>query len=249
MRPNETTNISIHVRRGGGAEVTAAGQRQAVKVIRERPPGPEGSRTLRLRLDANPDDATVCCGPSRVYVTDLTHKPRFTSLDWSNDGVLSAELPMREPAAIHANIAVPDYGRVWVTLDNAGAGYGEGNREPLSLLKEAVKSRIARCERRITETMLASPPSLNLDRSKELLESGKLADALREAIIAGEEIELAYSQATLSRRGCRPRSASRESFLASGLAPGPSASAPTGRRAPSRPTFFCPAMPGGHLHN
>jgi endo-1,4-beta-xylanase len=184
--------------------LAAGGQREAVKVIRERPPGPEGARILKLRLDASPGDANVCCGPGKLYVTDLTHQVRFTPLDWSSDGVLSVALPPREPAAIHADIAVPEYGRVWVTLDNEGAGYSEGNREPLSLMHEAVRSRLARCERRLNETMLASPPTLHLNRAREFTEGGKLADALREAILAGEEIEFACSQDRLALRGFSP---------------------------------------------
>ena len=185
-------------------ELAAHGQRQAVKVIRERPPGPEGSRLLKLRLDADPEIAKMCCGAGNVYVTDLAHRPRFTPLDWARDGILGVELPLREPVAIHAHVAVPEYGRVWVTLDNEGAGYGEGSREPVSLLREAVRSRIARCDRRLNETMLASPPVHHLDLAKEFAHDGRLADTLREAIVAGEEIELAVAEQKLQRNGVSP---------------------------------------------
>ncbi len=177
---------------------------QAVRPTRMKPPRVEPPRTLKLRLDADPEIAKMCCGPGKVYITDWAHRPRFTPLEWSSDRILSVELPPRVWVAVHAHIAVPEYGRVWVTLDNAGARYGEGSREPLSLLREAVNSRIARCERRLKEVMLASPPSRNLDLAKEYAEEGKFADALREAIVAGEEIELANSQRELQRRGISP---------------------------------------------
>jgi GH35 family endo-1,4-beta-xylanase len=156
---------------------------------------------LQLRLDAQPDGAASCCGPGKVYVTDLQHRARFASLDWSQDGVLSVGLPVREPVAVHFDLALPGYGRVWVTLDNEGQGYEEGSTKPLAVLHEAVKSRLARCGRRMKETGQAKDSTGHLERAEELSRAGKLGDALREAIMAGEEIEFAASQARLAGPG------------------------------------------------
>jgi len=153
---------------------------------------------LQLQLDAQPDGAAWCCGPGKVYVTNLQHRARFTSLDWLQDGVLSVGLVVREPVAVHLQIALPGFGRVMVTLDNQGQGYEEGPRKPLSVLNEALKSRLARCGRRLKETGQAKETGGHLDRAEELSRAGKLGDALREAIVAGEEIEFSASQDRLA---------------------------------------------------
>jgi GH35 family endo-1,4-beta-xylanase len=154
---------------------------------------PKGARQLKLRLDGPADDAAFCGGPGRVYVTDLRHRSRFVELDWTGDGVLSVEVPPQIPLAVSIYLALPEYGRVWVTLDNEGHGYPGDSTLPLSVMEEAVKSQLAKCRRRLAESQLPKPPTEELERAEEEWKARNLTVALRHALRAGEDIEEGYA--------------------------------------------------------
>lgn len=128
----------------------------------------------------------------RLYFTDLRHRARQLPVSWEG-GKCSVDLLDATPIAIHAYVAVPEFGYAWVTADNKGEGYVDAR---MSLAAELASSRIARCERTADVYGLEA----GLEEARSRLSEGEVMEALTVALVAGEDIELEHARDALESR-------------------------------------------------
>ena len=143
-------------------------------------------------LDSNGQSMSEACLRS-LYSSDLHFEPIRRRSEVKPDGTVVIETFEKE-IALHARIAVPDFGNVWVTADNCGEGY-EPVDATLDFVMEAAKSRLNDVDK-ITQTGDFSPEcTAHRNACREFLEiAGKRSDkathfnlkALSHALWAGE---------------------------------------------------------------
>ena len=128
-----------------------------------------------------------------LYSSDLHFEPMRRRSEIKSDGTVVVETLEKE-IALHARIAVPDFGNVWVTADNCGEGYDPVDAT-LDFVLEAARSRLSDVDN-IMQTGNFSPECIaHRDACCEFLEvAEKKSDkashfnlkALSHALWAGE---------------------------------------------------------------
>ncbi|MBI2194290.1 MAG: endo-1,4-beta-xylanase [Planctomycetes bacterium] len=131
------------------------------------------------------------------YFTDLQHRAVRCDATLQPDATLRVVLPPF-PAAVHVQVAVRPYGRVWATADQGGAGYEESATLPL--IPELAISRIRRYERRAMSLNLEYPPDEDIEAAWDLYDLGRPMESLYHGLLAGEDLELAAAEVALETR-------------------------------------------------
>jgi len=151
------------------------------------------SYTLNVKLLASDGQSMPEASLGSLYSSDLHFEPIRRRSDIKPNGTVVVDTPEKE-IALHARIAVPDFGNVWVIADNCGNGYEPGNAT-LDFVLEAAKSRLSDVDN-IMHTGEFSPERVaHRDACREFLEvAEKKSDkaphfhlrALSHALWAGE---------------------------------------------------------------
>ncbi|MHB9031552.1 MAG: endo-1,4-beta-xylanase [Anaerolineae bacterium] len=125
-----------------------------------------------------------------LYFTDLNHRP--LRLGYVKSGyIYDLDLPIQQPIAVHARFDLPAYGYCWLTADNQGSGYQQGT---LDLLSEVWTSQVARVQRRKAQHQLDA----STEAAQALWQADQRLEALRELVLAGENLELRQAQHNLA---------------------------------------------------
>ncbi len=103
-----------------------------------------------LGLDGGPMDESAL---KSLYAADLHFEPVRRKSEIATDGTVRIEAP-DGPAALHARVAVPDFGTLWVTADDYGEGYTKG-AGTLDFIREAAASRLAEVRALMADTDVA----------------------------------------------------------------------------------------------
>lgn len=148
-----------------------------------------------------------------LYVADLHYEPLRRRNEIDSSGVVTIET-IDAPAALHARVAVPDFGDVWVIADNCGEGYRPGDAV-LDFVREAALSHYKKAADIIRGGSFSVQCMAHFDAAEYFLNEGKSHSrsglynlkALSHALWAGE-------MAVVERaRGIIEGNSPREGFL------------------------------------
>jgi len=92
-----------------------------------------------------------------LYASDLHFEPVRRRGEDLPDGSVEIEVPPG-PVALHATVAVPDFGLSWVTADSEGAGYAR-RTAAIDFVREAAVSRLADVRRVMAERGIPWSPA------------------------------------------------------------------------------------------
>lgn len=148
-----------------------------------------------------------------LYAADLRYEPCRRRNTIHTDGSVSLET-VYPKSALHARVAVPEFGDVWVIADNRGQGY-RPSEEPIDFIREAALSHLNKAENvRKTMPVLSPECQAHFDACNYYLEhsSGEKAGlyhlkALSHALWAGELAVVERARMAIAR------DARREGFL------------------------------------
>ena len=100
-------------------------------------------RTVRVRLDGNGGMPMPETALKSVYVSGMDFEPDERRMTILPDGTVELAVT-QSPYMVHAKIAVPMYGCLWVMADNLGEGY---TGDFVDFVSEATRTYIAHAER------------------------------------------------------------------------------------------------------
>jgi len=147
--------------------------------------------TLKVKmLDQN--NAPMSPGRlNSLYVADLHYEPLRRKNEIDSDGIITIET-MNKPVALHARVAVPNFGDVWVIADNCGEGYKPSDHV-IDFVREAALSHYKKAEDIIKTDVFSVECMTHFDAAKYFLDSANgeksglyNLKALAHALWAGE---------------------------------------------------------------
>ncbi|MDR2932263.1 MAG: endo-1,4-beta-xylanase, partial [Oscillospiraceae bacterium] len=147
-----------------------------------------------------------------LYASDLKHEPFKRQSVVMPDGTVALEAPP-EPCILHAKLRLPGYGHMWVSADNGGDGYKDG--DDLNFIREAARSRVAEVEAVIRggEFVAGTKCLSMLSDAKTLLDMAKASPqkhdyhltALIAGLWAGELAAVERARARIAKRKKKER--------------------------------------------
>ena len=120
--------------------------------------------TVKIRLDGMGGMTMPEKTLKTVYASGLDFDPDERRLRITPDGTVELQVT-RTPYMVHAKIAVPLYGCLWVMADNLGQGY---TGDFVDFVSEAVRTYIAHAQRMASGMVLSVKTQAHLDAAVEL---------------------------------------------------------------------------------
>lgn len=114
-----------------------------------------------------------------LFAADLSHEPYPRKNDVSREGLVTLEAPAG-PVILQAKLLVPGYGHMWITADNCGRGYRDG--DTIDFIREAALGRLYEVEQYTGAGDFIPSP-----KCRSLLTDGKtLLDLAEKARVSGK---------------------------------------------------------------
>jgi len=136
-----------------GGQTAKGGKAKAAVRPASAKPTPRNLRVTLLDAEGKPMDEGR---RKSLYVADLHFEPERQKVTLQSDGTV--EVAATFPgASLHAKIAVPGFGDMWVIADNEGEGYADPGAT-LDFVLEAARSRLADIERLLRSSKAAFSP-------------------------------------------------------------------------------------------